>query len=132
MTSRFLATRRQALQRLGFALGSAIISVAAHTVPLRSNGAVDVELAVAVDGLLAHRHSAAVIGAHYLAKFESENSAELLAQAIRRSMPADAMQIDERFLLAHIRSDFERGEVVSLDGWILSRTEARLCALLVA
>ena len=28
-----------------------------------------------------------------------------------------------------IRRDFESGNTVQLDGWILSRTEARLCAL---
>ena len=32
-------------------------------------------------------------------------------------------------LEARIRRDFVRGDIVQLQGWVLSRTEARLCAL---
>ena len=129
MTSRFMASRRQTLQQLGLALGSAVLAAAAHAVPIRGRSAADADLAAAAGGLIAHRHSAAVVGAHYLAAFDSENSAERLAKAIREGMPADGRPIDERFLLARIRADFERGEIVNLQGWVLSRTEARLFAL---
>lgn len=129
MTSRFIASRRRTLQQLGLALGSAAMSAAARAVPIRGWSAADAELAAAAERLIAHRRSAAVIGVHYLAQCENENSAELLARAIREGMPAEGIHVDERSLIARIRSDFEHGEVVNLQGWVLSRTEARLCAL---
>jgi hypothetical protein len=30
---------------------------------------------------------------------------------------------------AQVRDDFASGTTIALDGWVLSRTEARLCAL---
>jgi hypothetical protein len=35
-----------------------------------------------------------------------------------------------RWIVAQSKDDFRRGRVVQVDGWILSRTEASLCALL--
>ena len=129
MTSRFLASRRKVLQQLGMALGSAVVGVAAHAVPRGARGFADPELATAVERLITHRHSAAIIGEYYLTKFENEMSAEVLAAAIRQGLPAGAGHIDEYTLLARIQADFARGEIVNLHGWLLSRTEARLCAL---
>ena len=129
MTSRFLASRRQALQYLGVALGNAAVGSAAYLGALRSHGAADDELRAVADRMIAHRRSAGVIGTAYVAKFGAENSVELLAKAIRQEMAADGRPVDEQSLLAHIQSDFERCEVVMLQGWMLSRTEARLCAL---
>lgn len=43
--------------------------------------------------------------------------------------PRDAPTPSRRLVRRMSQSDFEAGEVVSAEGWILSRTEARLCAL---
>ena len=48
---------------------------------------------------------------------------------IRESLLANTQCIDEHTLLGRIRVDFERGDFVNLHGWLLSKTEARLCAL---
>lgn len=42
--------------------------------------------------------------------------------------PAEPVAIDRSWRDA-IRRDFAAGETVHVEGWILSRTEARLCAL---
>jgi hypothetical protein len=34
-----------------------------------------------------------------------------------------------RWLRARCRQDFARGDTVLIDGWVLARTECRLCAL---
>ena len=71
------------------------------------------------------------IGERYRATTRDESSAESLRQAIERSRPAAS-----RFLVAAgpsladlVREDFEKGRTVVVDGWVLSRTEARQCAL---
>lgn len=71
------------------------------------------------------------IGERYRATTRDESSAESLREAIERSRPAAS-----RFLGAAspaledlLREDFERGRTVVVDGWVLSRTEARQCAL---
>lgn len=89
----------------------------------------DPDLSAAIDGLISQRNSAAIIGEAYLAQFENERSADILMSKIRESLLADTKCIDEHTLLGRIRTDFERGDVVNLHGWLLSRTEARLCAL---
>jgi hypothetical protein len=62
------------------------------------------------------------IGETYLAMHPPEASRERL----RASVPADPAELRRR-----VRGDFERGEVVSVRGWLLSRTECRACALAV-
>lgn len=84
---------------------------------------------------LSDPQSAAVLGARYLARMPEEADRELLARLIagarRRALRlarADTRRL--RALLARQqRADFACGRTVCLDGWVLSRTEARLCAL---
>ncbi|MFO1190147.1 MAG: hypothetical protein U1E97_11345 [Alphaproteobacteria bacterium] len=74
------------------------------------------------------------IGHLYLA------SAKLDSQGLTRTLrlvqgfgAPDTMQADadrER-IATRIRHDFERDRLVAVDGWILARTEARLCAICV-
>ena len=78
-------------------------------------------------GLLRHRSSAAAIGERYLRDHPAERAA-----ALRLSGPPAAGASDRsdwrRSLQHEVRRDFAEGRVVRVDGWILSRTEARLCA----
>jgi hypothetical protein len=129
MKSRFLASRRQVLEFLGSTLVSTAIGAAAASASVGTRPA-GLDLTLAARRLFAHRASAAVIGAHYLAQFDEESSAQALEEAIRQGMPASGKRVDEQSLLARIQKDFEHGDVVKLQGWMLSRTEARLCALL--
>ena len=71
------------------------------------------------------------IGARYRAMTSDENDAGSLRDAIAASRP-----FASRFLGAAdptvaelIRADFVHGRTVVVDGWILSATEARQCAL---
>ena len=71
------------------------------------------------------------IGERYRAMTRDEGDAESLRRAIEDSRPGAA-----RFLGAAgpsiadlVREDFDRGRTVVVDGWVLSRTEARQCAL---
>jgi hypothetical protein len=68
------------------------------------------------------------IGTHYRAATPSENTATALRSAIangsQRFTFIKAKSLDDR-----IRDDFAADRTTTVDGWILSITEARQCAL---
>lgn len=64
------------------------------------------------------RESARIVGRAYLARFPQD------ADPVRLRCALAGPPLAER-----VRRDFERGDVVQLDGWVLSRSEARRCAL---
>lgn len=79
-------------------------------------------LDAAVAHLLRRRNSARTIGLAYLAVAPGEASIEALR--VRLESFADAEAIAEQ-----VRADFASGHVVIIDGWTMSLTEARACAL---
>ena len=86
--------------------------------------------------LLAHPESAKVIGGEYLLKYPQEADLDtLLDQIASRIVASDVglftttdQQLREQ-LAGMIRADFAVDRIVKLRGWVLSVTEARLCAL---
>lgn len=131
MTARFLTTRRQVLKQLGVALGGLTIGAGAHG-SVSLDDSVDRELAAAISRLIEHGESAAVIGEAWLSQSKTDHSPAALSAQIMDSLPNSGEGISERSLLEQIRSDFDQGDVVNLHGWLLSRTEARVCALFAA
>lgn len=127
MTVKSVTSRRRILKQLGLLVGGGVFpsSNSASQIEILDNR----QLSVAIDRLIAHRGSAAIIGSLYLEINESERSIEVLAQNIVESISTSAKYMDETTLLNQIRVDFERGDIVNLKGWLLSRTEARICAL---
>jgi hypothetical protein len=77
--------------------------------------------------LLRQRSSAAAVGARYLREHPAERAAALRAPGPRGARALDATA-RRRALRRESARDFAEGRVVRVDGWILSRTEARLCA----
>lgn len=74
------------------------------------------------------------IGRAYLGAHPAEADEETLVRLLEaspgwgRAWDASPAQLGELARSALAR-DFDRGRTVEVDGWILSRTEARLCAL---
>jgi hypothetical protein len=85
--------------------------------------------------LFKHRDSARAIGSAYLALRPEEADAEDLVQLISNASgdPMVTAHATEAELRAWLRRrqahDFANGRIVKLDGWLLSATEVRLCAL---
>lgn len=80
----------------------------------------------------------ASLGAAYLRDHPDETDPDVLVPAILNSSPQETgppigrqKPQSPRDLDARIRSDFAHGRTVHVEGWVLSRTEARLCALSV-
>lgn len=98
--------------------------------PWSRNGAATTD-ADRLRAAIADPTSAATLGRAYLARFPNEAGRERLAAAILASLAATAHGPGalHRLLRARIRGDFRDGMTIALDGWILSRTEARLAAL---
>jgi hypothetical protein len=69
------------------------------------------------------------IGRRYLRSFSQETNRAFLQRTITGGERLqDAKQL--RTLLAQKREqDFRTGDIAIVDGWVLSRTEARVCAL---
>lgn len=86
--------------------------------------------------IIPHAASARTIGRAWLAAHPDEREVALLEARLlgalaleRRGLAA----LDNAALRAHavvrIRADFAAGRTVTLGGWVLARTEARLCAV---
>ena len=81
--------------------------------------------------LFDHQQSARVIGRTYLQRYPQEADIRVLLKNVvvpdGLSRPGNREFMD--VLQWRIRQDFIEEKVVKLQGWILSTTEARLCAL---
>lgn len=80
--------------------------------------------------LFEHPEQAQVVGSQFLKIYENEAPLRLLMLRIFQ----DGVPHNEGTFRAYLdrrkRLDFEQADVVSIDGWLLSVTEARLCAAL--
>jgi hypothetical protein len=98
-------------------------------VPLRA-GRAQVPQSESAAGLalvFKHRQSAIAIGRRYLSHYPDDALPHALAQAVLRGeggTPAAARDA----LRARVREDFERGDTVLLEGWVLARSECQACA----
>jgi hypothetical protein len=98
----------------------------------------EARLAERLGGVIARRASAARLGLAYLEGAPDEADAGLLARELAGRLAADGRALDlldapdeaiaER-VAARCRADFAEDDTVRVGGWVLARTEARLCAL---
>jgi hypothetical protein len=120
-------TRRRLL---GLASAVAIIcrvcAVAAAPADHRSSVG---ERAALVNSLVPDLAAARRVGALYLAQTLSENDPDLLWTALFGAAGGGDRARCRRILAARITDDFRSSNVVRLRGWVMARSEARLCAL---
>jgi hypothetical protein len=92
-------------------------------------------LAIKISALPSHRQSARVVGLAYLQQYPHEADERLLLERLAASVAGgealsrSSDQELKALLASAIRQDFAAERVVKIQGWILSATEARLCAL---
>ena len=79
------------------------------------------------------RDAVRAVGEAYLRQLGRDTTRESVVAAARGALDAIDRSRDQpgaiRALVRAVREDFERGRSVQLEGWILSRTEAEICAL---
>ena len=71
--------------------------------------------------------AARALGIRYLRQHPEERSLAFLHAATLASAGEGARSVEA--LRARCREDFQRGDTVLIDRWVLARTECRLCAL---
>jgi hypothetical protein len=85
--------------------------------------------------LLEHHHAAVMLGQRYREAVPRDDGIKPLVAALAATfgaaihVSADDPVVLRRIVGEQIRRDFQSGQVVDVDGWLLSETEARLCAL---
>ncbi len=86
--------------------------------------------------LLSDRTSVVRVGTAYLATAPGDADPAAAFDRMRRHGGALASALEDgslgqvrRIAARGIREDFARGRIIKVDGWLLSQTEARLCAL---
>jgi hypothetical protein len=86
-----------------------------------------------LEALLRCKESAMTIGREYLQVVCHERNPQLLLDLISSVGGEPVFDLDPERLRAclrlRVRLDFEEGDIVKMHGWMLSHTEARLCAL---
>ncbi|MET0987931.1 MAG: hypothetical protein ABW034_21235 [Steroidobacteraceae bacterium] len=107
---------------------SALLALASVAVlPNRGDGAESTNVVKNVTSWLGP--DAILVGARYLQLHSSEANLEVLTDwLVERLQGATSSDLPRDFSRA-VQEDFGRDDVVHLDGWLLSRTEVRLCAL---
>jgi len=74
-----------------------------------------------------------LVGERYLEETPSERRLKVLVETLRQELELDPavgsrQELAER-VAAAVRRDFTDGRTVTVDGWVLSATEARLAAV---
>lgn len=69
------------------------------------------------------------LGRSYRMAVPAEDDRETLAAALRNELGTGAPSTLRSRLDARVRADFAAGRTVTVQGWVLARTEARQCAL---
>lgn len=69
------------------------------------------------------------LGRRYRSQVPAEGSQDALIAALRADLGSAPPAATEKAVEQQVREDFARGHIIRLNGWVLSRTEARQCAL---
>lgn len=127
-----LVSRREVLKR--FAVGGLLTNIPAFPA-WASVAAPSPSLAEKLARLFSNSRSATAVGRRYLALGIEPADIPLLAARVAgdgtaylRLRAADPRTL-RRLMSEQQRRDFSAGRTVMIDGWVLSLTEARLCAI---
>lgn len=116
-------TRRELLASLGVVAAGGLLPSWGRAV----GGLADRPL---VAEILGYPRGAVVLGRAYLETFPEEANHGRLVACLLAEATSQNQRAFRSSLIARIRSDFDEGTVVSIRGWVLSRTEARLAGLI--
>lgn len=119
--------------------GAAVVAVASFYIAAVGRGAVKACSYENDDaGLPSDLRSLIRIGNSYLNEHTKNGELDTLEEVFldeTETRSANIVDVIQRRLLAidrQVRDDFERCETVICDGWVLAKSEARLCAMIAA
>jgi hypothetical protein len=86
--------------------------------------------------MLTSRNSAAMIGRQYLLQYTGDTDVERMfteflatAPEVSEALQAGSSSDVRHAVFSQYRDDYACGRTVTIDGWLFSATEARICAL---
>lgn len=130
------ATRRSFLHELAFSVAF-LFARPLHVVLREHSSSADNRLMLRLASVLEHRESAAIIGEEYLRCVPEEHNVDVLVDLVcspgggeqRELMYSGDAKALRAILSSRQRDDFANDRTIMVQGWILSTTEVRLCAL---
>jgi len=128
------ALSRRGFIRAGACLGTLIILFRSFAQAKTGSGKSVGNVVVELTNLVSNKISAAEIGKAYLVQSGSEKDLRSIANALSHACggPHGAPDKMKEALCSRIRGDFAQGRTVRVQGWVLSQTEASVCALVAA
>jgi hypothetical protein len=135
MSKKLLFTRREFVATSISVLAGAILPAGVQARLLPDAGYDD-----AIKKMLSvfnHAESMKFIGRKYIEQVPAEQKESTLMEAILSGGPGAQFQHSmlssqkeiKRFIRSRVKQDFISGQTVNIQGWVLAKTEARLCAL---
>lgn len=111
--------------------GTGLAAMSAGLTGCEKNAQAEAALATPLQlGSTIPENALAEIGNAYLEMFPDESSKDkllqLLAEPLDEAAPPDSLRAS---VIRNITADFASGNTVVVKGWVISRTEARQCAL---
>ena len=125
---RLALSRRSFISRVSASAAIALAPLGAHSQPNHDPAAIS-DLASRVSGIFGDLDAPATIGARYLELYRDQDS-NWIPALLRSDLLALRAERLRSEIARRIRRDFSRKDIALVDGWVLSRTEARLCALM--
>lgn len=123
-------TRRRLLQIIA---ATGLLSAGGKIFARHSQYVADSDESAMLTSIIRNKESARMIGEEYLRVNPNENDRILLEATLCDSNNGSLFRddyLDARAnIVSRIRADYESGRTAMVGGWILSQTEARLCAL---
>jgi hypothetical protein len=126
-------SRRLTLVSIAWAVGMPA-ALAAHNRP--DTGDATESSAARLRALIADRRRARLFGREYRSQCPAESQPAILTKLLCSGLGLDdaapALWSRDRLLAAlnsRVRAEFGRGDAVLIQGWVMARSEARLCAL---
>lgn len=116
------------LGRRGLMLGALTTALDA-VLPPGSPATDSLALERAIGALFSDQCAARLAGDHYLRAHAQEADREVLHTLLFGAAPAPTAAALRRGIVERRRADFAREDTVLVAGWVLARSEARLCAL---
>ena len=122
------------LAACGTPLAAPVLSARRKPTPQPEPGG-DTNSAVAASYFGDTADAARAIGEAYMRQFQVEPTRASILDHTGGARQILATARDQKAavagLVAAVRRDFEEGRIVQLEGWVVSRTEAELCALML-
>jgi len=132
------ATRRQFLLMGGLSCVMLMFRLSSVSAASLAGGGGERDLSEGLSAVINNKDSAVVIGREYVRLTPNEANKTILADLILKRTEGAGFfgreqlnnKVIKEYVQKSVRSDFHHERIVKVNGWLLSETEARVCAFI--